>query len=294
MSHQVIKNKNGVYSFLDMPSASDLVEYYTAEKYYHESSYFYGHCKSQLELEYTNCELSLLLLEVDKILLRQSKMLKLLDIGCGEGFLLSFFQKHNFDAYGIDYSRYAAEKHNKHIADKIFVGDCVEVLSTAQLRNVIPFDVVTISLVAENLIDPFALFRMLRSIVHDSSILVVKFVNDFSVFQDFVKKKSYEALDCRCYPEHLHYFNKHSMEATLKEFNFTPIACIGGDTIEYNLLTQDTNYYLHKDIGADAHIRRMLISTFLYSVSPEGALEIALAYGKMGIGRTLTLFSKVS
>jgi cyclopropane fatty-acyl-phospholipid synthase-like methyltransferase len=64
-----------------------------------------------------------------KNLLPDNKNVRILEIGCGVGFLLYFMQKQGYaDLYGVDLSEEAVKLCRSHVTDKVLVGSAVDFL----------------------------------------------------------------------------------------------------------------------------------------------------------------------
>jgi 2-polyprenyl-3-methyl-5-hydroxy-6-metoxy-1,4-benzoquinol methylase len=89
---------------------------------------------------------------------------KILDVGCGFGFLLSALP--TWERYGVDLSRCASEEAREH--GEIFVGDFLDFDHPAN-----QFDVITMTQVIEHLEDPVAALHHAYSLLKSGGHLII-------------------------------------------------------------------------------------------------------------------------
>lgn len=97
-------------------------------------------------------------------LLNQDQNTSILDLGCGNGFLVNYLLKHGFNAYGTDASEQGIEIADKINPDRFFVQDLSVPGLPKQLEN-IKFDTVISTEVIEHLYDPHAFIALCRDIL---------------------------------------------------------------------------------------------------------------------------------
>jgi 2-polyprenyl-3-methyl-5-hydroxy-6-metoxy-1,4-benzoquinol methylase len=111
--YRLIKTKWGFYRYDPLPSEEELNEYYD-KKYYQEG------CGSY-ELSYTDDEISYFRLKASLIYRKASRLAdviegaKMIDIGCGEGWVINEFHQQGFSVLGVDFSRYGIAKFHPHL-----------------------------------------------------------------------------------------------------------------------------------------------------------------------------------
>jgi 2-polyprenyl-3-methyl-5-hydroxy-6-metoxy-1,4-benzoquinol methylase len=107
---KVFRNKYGFYELTEKPAPEDLRHYY-ADKYYQQSLSSYSKEYSAEELKYIRNKIE------QKYALIAGQFegrlpLKLLDVGCGEGYTLSFFKNMGWQVKGLDVSEAGIKQHN--------------------------------------------------------------------------------------------------------------------------------------------------------------------------------------
>ena len=101
---------------------------------------------------------------------------KLLDVGCGAGWFLSYAEKH-YDTYGVDASEYAiAEAMAKAHNTKLSVGDAQRLYYIYK-----SFDVVTCFDLLEHLRNPILPIAEFHRVLKDGGVLVVRVPNTDSL-----------------------------------------------------------------------------------------------------------------
>lgn len=105
-----------------------------------------------------------------------------LDVGTGEGYALSFFDKNGWNVMGIDYSAYGIETHNPTMKKYLKQGDFYEIVVALQ-KEAKTFDFINADNVLEHLSEPERFFNSLSRISHKGTVLCVTVPNDFSLIQ---------------------------------------------------------------------------------------------------------------
>ena len=167
---------------MEKPTKDELKKYY-AEKYYQadiEGSY---------RASYSNEEFNNINARIKQKHKAFSHLLKkdvgnLLDIGCGEGWTLAYFDKLNWEVAGIDFSTFGCNTHNPKLVEKIIQGDIEEQLEGLIAKST-TYDVIWLDNVLEHLIDPSAMLEGCKQLSHESTVLIVEVPNDFSVVHLF-------------------------------------------------------------------------------------------------------------
>jgi SAM-dependent methyltransferase len=128
-----------------------------------------------------------------------------LDIGCGLGFFLEEAQQLNWKVFGTEYTDVAVEKCiQKRITT--FKGD----LSEINFGNE-KFDVVTCFEVIEHIQDLTSFINHIKNILRPGGLLYLSTPNINSLNSRLLKQN----WNVLCYPEHLSYFSKKSLNHLL-------------------------------------------------------------------------------
>ncbi|MEQ9397810.1 MAG: class I SAM-dependent methyltransferase [Longimicrobiales bacterium] len=286
---KVVRHPLGYYEVQPKPSREELADYY-ARKYYQEGIGAY-------ELDYTPDELAHVRLKTS-LIVRQVERLRpgpgrLLDIGCGEGWLLDRFRTAGWDVSGVDFSSFGVEKWNPELRDVVQTGDYEELLREAAAEGR-TFDVVAFANVIEHVLDPRGLVRLARDLVAPGGLLVIVAPNDFSpLHQRLLETGRIDEPFWVFHPDHLSYFNKASMEALLGAEAIDVAAVVADNPIDLNLLNERMNYVREPEKGKSAHRYRIATDLFLAEQGEDALLDLYAALGSMGVGRNLTYFCTV-
>ena len=152
---------------------------------------------------------------------------KLLDVGCGAGWFLSYAEKH-YDTYGVDASEYAIEEAKaKTHNTKLSVGDAQRLYYVYK-----SFDVVTCFDLLEHLSNPYLAIAEFHRVLKDNGVLVVRVPNTESVGSKLKGDDWFGARD----ETHVSLFGNKTWIKMIKHIGFTI------ETIFYDGLW-DTPYY---------------------------------------------------
>ncbi|PCG19262.1 hypothetical protein KQ44_03815 [Brachyspira sp. G79] len=128
---------------------------------------------------------------------------KLLDIGCGPGYLMIEAKNLGFDVYGIEVGEKAANiAKEKFGDDKIYNG----ILEKSDFNHNY-FDIIMMSDVLEHVENPLELFKISYDLLKQDGYVVITTPNTNS-FTCRIMKSKWSHYNI----EHIHYFNKKSIE----------------------------------------------------------------------------------
>src|SRR5690606_1488856 len=102
---------------------------------------------------------------------------RLLDVGCGEGFVLAYFQKHGWSVRGIDYSDFGIKNFNPDLVANFEKGDIYTIIDK-MIKDEDKFDVLWLGNVLEHVPDPVKLLLDLRKLLSVNGSLVITVPND--------------------------------------------------------------------------------------------------------------------
>lgn len=144
----------------------------------------------------------------------------LLDIGCGEGFLLKFFYDRGKRVKGIDIGSYALSHFHPELLPLFEKGD-MEALLPVMAERGETYDVVNMDRVLDMVDDVDECLDKVKKVMDEQSILVIKVANNYSGLQRMLLKKGEMKeeywLDA---PDHTGYFNREGMLARLSANGF--------------------------------------------------------------------------
>lgn len=290
MDKNVEKSELQFWSIRNMPSVEQIEEYYSQE--YYQSPH------GSYETEYNDSELAYILARVKLKFYIVSNLLKnkmnsksLLDIGCGEGFLLSYFAKQGYSILGLDFSLHGVEKHNNSVKKSVIQGDIYKSLNDLIVEKT-TFDVVHLGNVLEHVIDPIKLLSDLKSILKPHGLLIATVPNDFSLLQESLVENNFVTKQYWISPpDHLHYFNSNGLRLVSKSVGFCVKKIISDFPIEWFLTNPESNYIESPSKGKSAHKSRIFIENFI-SANIDIQLQVDFweSLATLGFGRSITAF----
>ncbi len=167
----------------------------------------------------------------------------LLDIGCGEGFLLQYFHDKGKKVRGIDIGSYALEHFHPDMLPYFEKGDMETLLPVMAERGEI-FDVINVDRVLDMVNDVDVCLDRIKGVMTKQSILVIKVANNYSNLQRMLlekgeMKEEYWLDD----PGHTGYFNREGMIERLKANGFECVDFYGSTFVDFQLVNSFSNYY---------------------------------------------------
>jgi 2-polyprenyl-3-methyl-5-hydroxy-6-metoxy-1,4-benzoquinol methylase len=285
---ELTKTRWGFYQYDPKPSDEELCSYY-ANKYYQEG-------RGSYSVLYTDAEIAYFRLKA-RMVYRKSlhhadikKRGNLIDIGCGEGWIMDEFNRQGISVLGFDFSTYGIEKFNSHLLPFFVQGNIYNLLRE-RIRTKLKFDFLVFANVIEHVRDPVLLLEEVKNIMNPKSILVIVVPNDFSPLHELLLKEGkISKAFWLCYPDHLSYFNKESMSNLLSDLGFKIHSVVADNPVDLNLLNDNSNYIQDTSKGKNVHFFRVSSDNFLESQNPDKLLEIYEILGSMGVGRNLTYY----
>lgn len=283
-------NDYGFYEIIDKPSEQELTTYY-AKRYYQESLTTYQSVYSQDELTHIRNKFRLRHHVVETLAGSSQSRPRFLDMGCGEGWALSYFHNQGYEVLGLDYSSYSLEQHNPTLRPWLRPGDLYSNLIEVQKEGR-QFDLLWLDNVLEHVREPATLLALCRELVAPGAVLVVAVPNDFSALQTHllatgqISRPFWIAL-----PDHLSYFNPVGLRNLAQATGWQVADVLGDHPIDLNLLNPATNYVENRAAGRAAHLARVALDNLLEQTNSLPALA---AYYRglagVGLGRNIVAF----
>ena len=291
MNSRLQKNPIGFYELAEKTSAQELKKYYE-DKYYQEA-------KGSYELEYTPDELKYfkVRLEQHEAVInachppsKTSGTKSFLDVGCGEGYAMSYFRRQGYSVRGLDFSSAGMQSKNPECLDSLITGDVGELLQ-AEINSSKCYDVIWLQNVLEHVLDPVELLRALRNLVSPEGIAVITVPNDCSNIQREALERGH--IDREFWvvpPDHQSYFDNEGLANIACETGWHVMDLLGDFPIDWYLYHPGSNYVSNPSVGKDAHWARVQLE-LLFSKKPiEDVLGFKRGIAKIGSGRDLTIF----
>jgi len=144
---------------------------------------------------------------------------RLLDVGCALGFFVELAQNNGYDAYGFDPSSYAVHEAKQLTGPEKIKHGTIDAVSYPKKS----FDVITMFDVFEHLGDPGRDIAKLKTFLKDDGIMVVATGNTASVMAKIMKRRWTFYIP----PQHLYFFNKHTMSLLLSKYGLQIIEWFG-------------------------------------------------------------------
>lgn len=280
----VARTPLGYWRVKTPPTADELKAYY-AEKYYQKGLGSY-------ELNYSEAELAHIRAKIElrwhSVVQRVPGPGRLLDVGCGEGFVLAHGHAKGWQVKGLDFSVAGLEAQNPACAPFLETGDLFELLERACATGV-QYDVIWLQNVLEHVIDPKALMQTLHRLIHPEGVLVVTVPNDFSRLQHAalsggqIDRAFWVAL-----PDHLSYFTAPSLQTLGQATGWECPQILGDFPVDWFLLNDAANYIADPGKGKAAHHARVTLENLILDTSPDDATAFFEGLARIGMGRDLT------
>ena len=270
-----------------LPTPAELTEYYEKLYYQDSKSSTFQPSYSNEELQYINNKIAQ---KANFLLNKTISSGRLLDVGCGEGFVLAFFKKLGWSVEGIDFSDFGITTYNHDLLKYFIKGDIYKILKEKTVKNE-KFELIWLGNVLEHVLDPIELLVQLKMLLSNKGMLVISVPNDGSKYQEFllnggmVSRKWWVA-----YPDHLSYFNYESLLRVTDFAGFESQDLIGDFPIDFFLLHPKSNYVNDASKGKDAHKARVLFENFLGQKPLDEINAFYSQLAKIGLGRDLTIF----
>lgn len=288
MDPRLKRHALGFLQVENLPTPEELAAYYSRQ-YYQSEQGNYRKSYPEEERRFLNLKIEQKAALVDELRANRPPG-RLLDVGCGEGFALAWFQKHGWQVEGIDHSTAGIAAMHPELAPCVRNGDLFELLDGYIARGE-RYDAVWLSNVLEHVLDPVKLLTMLRGIVSETGVLIVTVPNDGSVFQEMLLANGH--IPNRFWiaiPDHISYFDYDSLKHTAEATGWNARQIIGDFPIDLFLLHDGSNYVKDRANGPAAHQARIRMELIL---GRHSSARINSFYGELarvGLGRCLTAF----
>ncbi len=294
------QNEFGFYEIKHKPTPAELRDYY-AQRYYQENLTTYQAAYPPEELEHLEGKLRLrhwITTELRRPAAGEPAKAPepdpggaFLDIGCGEGWALAYFQRQGWEVLGLDFSSYSLERFHPELRGHLRTGDLYEELQKLADTGR-QFDVLWLDNVLEHVLDPADLLRRCRALVAPNGVLMVDVPNDFSALQQHlltnghINRPFWIAL-----PDHLSYFTPSGLRNLATATGWHTAKLIGDQPIDLNLLNPATNYVMDRAAGPAAHRARLEQDNLLLRTAPLPAVAAYYAgLAGVGLGRSIVAF----
>jgi SAM-dependent methyltransferase len=285
---RLVRHRLGFLQVREPPTAEALRAYY-AQAYYQAERGNYRKAYPDEELDYLRLKIAQKA-QVVFALRGGSQPGRMLDVGCGEGFALAWFDECGWRVEGLDFSSAGVAAQHPGLLPKLTTGDVFEGLDE-RIAAGEQYDLVWLNHVIEHVVDPVGLLGSLRRLVSASGVLVVTAPNDGSDLQEDllahgdIPERFWIAL-----PDHLSYFTAESLRRTSEATGWACRDLIGDFPIDLYLLHGGSNYVKDRSHGPEAHSARIRLERLLGRREPAQVNDFYRAMAAVGLGRSLTAF----
>ncbi len=174
--------------------------------------------------------------------LTRGKKGKLLDIGCGFGYLLAIAKERGWDTYGVEFNKKRVDLILEKYGIKVFCGD----LSGAKYQPD-SFDAVTIIEVLEHMLDPSLFLKEVNRIVKKDGLVAIVTPNAGSY---------YAKTDPNWWtPYHFYHFSSRTLEAILNKNGIKVVKIVINPHLETR--NNDKNFFV---------VRKSLFDNFRWGI----------------------------
>ena len=290
MKYSLKKNKFGFIQVKPTPSVEELDKFYKKNFYsINYKNFNNSELKEQVKDKKFYDYKWKRIFDNFKLLKKNFKNKKILDIGCGWGQCLLYLQKKGFDCYGLDPSDIAI-KYCKSKGLKAEISN----LEKLDIFGNIKFDFIIMNNVLEHLRDPISIIKKVKYFLKKNGVLSIEVPNDFNSFQ--LTGKIVNKIKNNWWvspPAHLNYFSHDTLNFFLKKSGFKILKKDSSFPFEMFLLFGD-NYVVKKTLGKECHKKRVNFEQNLLRDSNEKIIN--LFYEKMAeinLGRTAIIYAKI-
>jgi SAM-dependent methyltransferase len=175
---------------------------------------------------------------------------RLLDVGCGGGWLLAHARERGWDVLGIEPSRHMWRRAVTRAPVLHGTFDDIDLTGRG------PFDAVHLKLVLEHVADPPRFLEGVRAAVRPGGVVCVEVPNDFNALQQAVRVCLDKPAWWLSYPAHINYFTFDSLERLLARTGLRPVLREATYPMELFLL-QGLDYIGRDELGRRCHEQRM-------------------------------------
>ncbi len=285
MDERLRLHELGFLAVRDRPTASELRDHYA-------NRYFQNPDNSSYQISYSAEEIRELRARAELKRFAVAKHVegvgRLLDVGCGEGWLLSIFRCAGWEVAGLDFSSFGVSSHNPELVEYVAIGDVYESLDAISAEGHV-FDVVNLDHVLEHVLDPVGLLHRLQTVLTPGGVVLVDVPNDGNAFHEelFADKLIGERWWIAP-PEHLNYFTIESLRHVASATAWDVVDAFADFPIDWFLANAHSNYIDDKSRGIEAHNARVRLSRHIGAHGPDRELEFYRALVGVGLGRSVT------
>jgi len=287
MDPRLKRHPLGFWQVAEIPSTDELHAYY-AERYFQQEKANYRHSYPPDELEWMRIKLVQKHAAVTSLIGNRSG--SMLDVGCGEGFAMAFFQQKGWTVSGMDYSDEGLLRMDPDFRPALLVGDVFRLLDEA-ISTGQQYDLVWLGNVLEHVTDPVSLLNSLNKLVALNGLLVVTVPNDGTrLHEQLFETAQIPGRFWIAIPDHISYFNAQSISATANACGWSCARLISDFPIDWFLTHPGSNYVADRNQGPAAHRARIALDRLMGDQDPVTVNAFYESMAAIGMGRQITAY----
>jgi 2-polyprenyl-3-methyl-5-hydroxy-6-metoxy-1,4-benzoquinol methylase len=285
----LVTHPDGWRRVAEPPTPAALKAFYAGE-YFQASHGTYAADYTETERAHRALTAQTLLFALEKA--RGTSGGRLLEVGCGEGWLLAAAGDAGYDVRGLDFSDDGLRRFHPGLTARVSFGDAFENLD-GLIDAGARFDVVAMEHVLEHVLDPEPLVARLPRLIAPGGALALTVPNDFSPLQRLAREAGMVDRDFWVAPpQHLNYFDATSLRRFLERLGLEIRVAYASFPIDWFLFHPGSNYVATPAAGKDAHRARMAIDLLLAEQGMGPYLALGEALFGCGAGRSLTVIAQ--
>lgn len=281
-------HEDGWRSVDPRPSPEALKAFYS-QAYFQDSHGTYAQAYTDVELKHRALLADLMLHALAQA---RGSGGRLLEIGCGEGWLLKAALAAGYEARGLEFSDYGLKRFNPELAARVAFGDAFEALDRL-IDEKAAVEVCVMEHVLEHVLDPEALLARLPAILAPGGVVAITVPNDFSAVQR--QAQSLGHIDRAFWvapPQHLNYFDSESLPRLLERMGLEVVGGYASFPIDWFLFHPGSNYVRAPEAGKAVHLARIALDLVMAERGMAAFHGLAKALLVCGVGRSLTLIAR--
>ena len=216
--HDLVKCRDCSFVFMKkIPTGTELENYYSVYAYENEKE-MPGPTRLSLENLIDSFE-------------KYRKNNRILDVGCGEGWILELAMKKGWEAYGTEFSSRAIE-----ICEKKGIKMYAGVLKPASIKEK-DFDIIVSSETIEHINNPREELANMYQLLRKGGLLYITTPN----FNSYLRRMMKDRYAIIKYPEHLSYYTTKTLNRLLGETGFSKVKLMTtGISLSHYQLSKET------------------------------------------------------
>ena len=204
---------------------------------------------------------------------------RVLDVGCGEGWILEIAMKKGWEVYGTEFSSRSIEICQKK-GIRIFSG-----ILDPEKMDVGEFDVIVSSQTIEHINNPIEEIRNIKKLLRKGGLFYITTPN-FNSYLRWILRDKFDIIE---YPEHLSYYTRKTLNRLLTQSDFSKVKLqTTGISFSHYQNSMSTGDLLpNTKRSADEKLRRRIVKSPLMRML-KNAVNMGLTL--FGVGMTLKAF----